>query len=518
MSAPAVARSLSIFYDTFEVGGTQPYHLDGPVRHQRTLTEAVVTFGVLVQETTDAAFKTACEAVETAFRKRDVRLRIVLNSQTYPDYNPSTNSGFEQVASCVMGSSPNADTAYSRRYDVSITVQLPTPDLSGLLDINVSVDYDQAKIRTVSIRGMYLADGGSDATANYAAQIEAKCTSILSGLSPGGTFERTHELTDRDRVDKKIRFERTYLEIIFAQSSQGLDHPSIVQHVVGIEKIWEQPGDSGGGNVKRLERFRMRYSCWLDKTVTTDTASLLTGTILPYLKSLFVSRYSPSQYGIITEQHQHLPATNQVVGELEILAAISPTTLIESVVTQRFDEDSGAILTHPWDGQPFSAYVDRGKATRLRISTAQNRVLGSASPQQRAAGGSSGSGGTWGGAGVIPGADHIGIGPGGTEIIVPGGGDMDYDPSKPKPPGGGSSGGGGGGGGRWILRTNSSSATPRWIGQPGQTFQVTDTVDVVVEEWVTEPTGGGGGGGKTTTRDEPNTPNPRPPGETTQNG
>lgn len=506
MTAPAVTRTLSIFYDSFEVGGSTVYHLDGPMRHERTLTEARLSFGVLVQETTDAAFATSCAAVEAAFRKRDVRLRVVLNSQTYPDYNPSTNTGFEQIATCVQGNSPNADTAYSRRYDVTIVVQLPTPDLAGLLDVNVAVEYDPAKTRTVTIRGTYLADGGSDATANYAASIDAKCTSLLSAVASGGTFERVHELTDRDRVDKKIHFERTYLEVIFAQTGSGLDHASIVQHIVGIERVWEQPGDSGGGSVRRLEQFRLRYSCWLDKTVTTDTASMLTGTIIPYLKSLFTSRYSPSVFGILSEDHQHLPATNQLVGELRILAAIGASSLIESVVTVSIREEAGLTLTHPWDGQQFSAFKDYEKATRLRITRSANRVLGTVGARSHMGGGSGGGGGGgggWGGAGVLPGVGHIGIGPGGSEIVVPGGPANGSGSGGDGGAGGGGAPGGGGGGGSWVFRGSTSDATNLWIGQPGQTIAVTDLIDVITEEWVTEPAAAGAGPTVTESGDAP---------------
>lgn len=490
MTAPAVTRIPSFFFGSFEVGGSTVYHITGWPRFEMTVGSAAMGFQICVQEATDAAFKTSCAAVEAAFQQRNVRARLVMTgatTETNPDWNPATGSGFNTIATCVAAGTPGGDTRYSRIYDIMIRAELPVAADSGLLDVSVAVSWDSSYIRTVVIRGVYRADPGPpilDATAQFSAKIEAACSSILTAVSASASFERIGQTTDRDRVDKNLAFTRTYLELIANQSSALLDHPSIVKHTIAVERVWMQPGDTGAG-VKRLEEFSVKFGCSVNREVTTDVDALFNGTILPYMKAVFVAHAAPKQYGITAQTYAMLPQQNALQAEIRILAAINPTDVIESAISTRLVEHAGIEYTGALTGGIFDKYVDQGVGRRLRFTKRVQRILGSLSPKSRIGGGGTFEGVSFGNGGV------------GTESPAPGAGPGNDDGS------GGSinaglqpSGGGGAKPSGWNVIDNDSGTTNRTIGQPGgPQFAVCDLEEEVVEEYNDAPPAGGGGGG-----------------------
>lgn len=490
MTAPAVTRIPSFFYDTFEAGGSTVYHLTGVPRWEITVGAGMMAFQVVVQEATDAAFKASCAVVEAAFQKRNVRARLVMTgatTETNPDWNPATGTGFNSVAVCTVAGTPGGDTRYSRIYDVVIRVELPVSADSGLLDVNVAVSWDAAYIRTVVIRGVYRADPGPpvlDATAQFNAKIEAACTSILTAVSNTATFERIGQTTDRDRVDKNLAFTRTYLELIANQSASTLDHPSIVKHTIGVKRTWLQPGDSGA-NVKRLEEFTVEFSCSVNREVTTDIDALFNGTILPYMKAYFLQHATPKQYGITSQTYGMSGQQNLLVAELGILAAINPTDVIESAITSRLVEHAGIEYTDALTGGIFDKWVDQGVGRRLRFTKRVQRVLGTLKPKSRVGGGGSIEGASFGGGGVGTESPAEGAGPGNDEGS---GGGIN---AGLQPSGGGSAKPAG-----WNVIDNDSAVTNRTFGQPGgPQVAVCDLEEEIVEEYNDQPSGGGGGGG-----------------------
>lgn len=490
MAAPAVTRICSIFYGTFEVGGSTRYHLHEWPRIERAagngVARAAMGFSIIVQEQTDDDFQASCEAVETAFQQRNVRLRMVMTgttTETWPDFDPATGTGFNSSAVCSVAGTPGADTRHSRRYDVTIAIELPSPDATGLLDLAVVVEHDTSYMRTVTIRGIYRAgNSGDTATEMYDAGIEALCASITAGISDTATFERWSNVTERDRTDSSLTFTRVYRELKKNQTIAELDSTAIVQHVIGIQRLQPQPGDSGTG-IRRLEEFSIRFSCAVNVNVTTNLSALYVGTIRLYMKNLFVSQWSPRQFGIVTELVDYDPVNNRITAEMRILAAVDPSDVIESAMTQRIVENSGMIKTGVWGEGIFSAHVDQGFGSRKRFAIRVVRILGAASPRKRV-GGEEGS--FWGvsfGNGAV-GTDNGGGGGGGPP--GPQGINAGLQPS----------GGSGLVEDGWNIIDNDSATTSKTFGQPGEDqVTVTDLVEQVVEDWVVKPQGGGGGGG-----------------------
>jgi hypothetical protein len=433
------------------------------------------TFDVLIRGTSDATFATNCAEMESEFSKRRQLLLVQMNSQTVGTYNPAdgTNTGLNSYARIDKVGTPGADTDRSRLYTVTVGCELPATDTSGRRDSSLTVEYDPAQGRTVTIAGTWTALTTLNATAQYAAQIAAFCTSALSALLPAGTFELVSQRTERDDQDKTLKFSRVFREIYIAQPSGALDNASIVEPKLMFARSKDQPGDSGGGKVKRLEAIHGRFECWLDKTVSTDLATLYTGTILPYMKSELASRFQPVQFAIVSERPSFTPYTNQFAVEIEFACSIDPTDVIESALTSMIIENSGVVLTGAWSGGLFDKYVDQGHGTKRRIGKRIVRVLGTLGPKSRLGGG-----------GTVEGID------GDLKWIGDGGAGGHGSGAGLQPSGGGESAKSG-----WILIDSESSATPKWIGQPnGDQIAVTDLVDQTVEEWVDKPSGGGGTG------------------------
>lgn len=478
--AAAVTNTLKLTWGSFVVGGTTERLLVGIHRLSRTFDAWELTCDVLVRGTSDSTFAANCAEMESEFSKRRLSILFEVGSSTVHTFNPSgsVNTGLNSYARIDKAGTPGADTVRSRLYTITVGCELPATDTSGRRDATITVEYDPAERRMVTINGTWTAVTTSNATAQYAAQIEAYCTSTLGALLPSATFERVAQQTRRDDQDKVLTFSRTYSEVIRNQSVGTLDNASIKAPTLAFARSIDQPGDSGGGGVKRLETITAQFSCWLDKTASLDVQALYTDTVRPFIVSEFESAFSPSQYAILSESPTHIPFTNQLTVTVAFAAAIDPTDVIESVVTNRIVEASEVRLTGAWVGKLFAKYVDHGIGTRRRFGIRAVRVLGSIKPIQRVGG----EGGT-----VF-----------GVNFVNPNGGLAagTLEAGGPVPEGGIVGGGRPGingwvdanGGGRWVLIDNDSAATPKWLGQPGgEQIAVTDMMDMTVEEWVVDP-------------------------------
>lgn len=487
--AAAVTNPYKFTWGTFVVGDTQERLVTGVHRVHKDFNGFEITLDVLIRGTSDSTFAANCAEMESEFSKRRLLLLVQVGSSTVQTFNPAagTNTGLNSYARIDKVGTPGADTDRSRLYTVTLGCELPATDTSGRRDSSLTVKYDPARGRTVTISGVWTALTTLEATAQYAAQISAFCTSALSGLLPAGTFELFDEETKRDDQDKTLTFSRVFREIYIAQPGGSLDNASIVEAKLMWARSIDAPGDSGGGNVKRLEGVHARFECWLDKTVSTDLATLYTGTILPYIKAQLAERFRPTQFAILSERPSYIPYTNQFTVEIEFTCAIGATDVIESVITQKFSSENGHVFTGAWTGDPDAHWVNKGHRVRLRTSMRAVRVLGTIGPQERL--GESG-GSLWGvafsGGGEI--AREGPWGGGGNGTLQPDGFfDSLTQAGRDRAAGGSESG--------WILISNESSAIPKWIGQPnGDQIAVTDIMETTVERYVSKPKASGGGG------------------------
>jgi hypothetical protein len=463
----AVTNPYTITWGTFACGGTTERLIPELHRVSKDHGAFEVEFVVVVRGTSDANFAANCAEMEAEFAKRRQKILFQVGASTIQSFDPSdsVNTGFNSYARISKPGTPGADTDRSRRYVVTLGCALPSTDTSGRKETSVVVEYDPAKRRTVSIEGEWTAIGNKNATAQYAAQIEAYCTSALSALLPSGTFERVREMTTADDQDKSLRFSRTYREVGHISGDTILANSDIVEASVSFTREIDTPGDSGGGNVRRLQTIRCSFSCYLDKTSSVDLDALYKNTVRPYIKARFEAEYSPAQYGIVGERPMYAKYANQLSADLTFQAAIEPTDVVQSTTSQRIVENSGLVMTGEWDGGIFSKHVDQGFATRRRFGSRTGVVLGSIGPQTRVGG---------------EGGGYFGLG----------GIDSNANPDSGllRPEGGGGLGGSG-----WKLLDNDSATTTKHVGQVGDEQMILTTlVEQIVEEYVEQPGDGGG--------------------------
>jgi len=467
----AVTDPFKLTWGSFVVGGTTDKLISGIHRISRDFTTWEITLDVVIRATSDATFATNCAEIESEFSKRRQSIKFEVGSSTIHTFNPTagTNTGLNSYARVVKVGTPGGDTDRSRVYTITVGCELPASDTSGRRDSSIVVEYDPAQRRTVTISGTWTALTSNGATAQYTASIAAFCSSALGALLPSATFELISQRTQADDQDKVLAFMRMYREVVVAQPSGSLDNANIVEPTFGFSRAIDQPGDSGGGGVKRLETITASFSCYLDKTASTDVPTLYTGTVRPYMITQFETTYAPTQYAIISERPTHQPYSNQLFVEIVFQAAIDATDVIESVTTSRIVEGDSVALTGAWTGQFFAKYADQNIGTRRRFGIRAVRVLGALDPKTRI-----GSGG-----GTVFGVSFDFAAEGGSS----GGSFGGLQPSDQ----GGSSGGTG-----WVLMDNDSSATVKHLGQPnGDQILITDLVETTVEEYVVSPSGGG---------------------------
>lgn len=463
-----VTNPYKLTWGTFAVGGTTERLIANVHRIRRDHGSFEVELEVVIRGTSDATFAAACAEMESEFSKRRQAILFEVGSSTIHSFNPAsgTNTGLNSYARIAKPGTPGGDTDRSRVYVITVGCELPSTDTAGRRDATLVVDYDPAQRRTVTISGVWTAVTTLNATAQYAAQIASYCSSALGALLPAGTFELVSQRTNADDQDKTLQFQRVYREVGHVTGDTILSDANIVEASIGFTRDRTQPGDSGGGGVKRLETITAAFSCYLDKTQSVDLDALYTGTIRPYVKAQFEAQFAPSSYGIVTERPHFVKYANQLNVEITFQAAINATDVVESIATQRIVESSGVVLTGAWTGGIFDKYADQGIGVRRRLGLRTVMVLGVVGPKTRV-----GTGGTVFGVGF-------------------------FDPATGQPEPGtyapGDAVGVGLGGSGWKLIDNDSAATTRYVGQVGEEqLALTTIVEQTVEEYVDAPGGSG---------------------------
>src|SRR3990172_3654784 len=134
---PAVTRTWSVVYGSRTIGGATELLLDSgpdhsrPIRITQSYPDLSVEFGFILTAASGVDMASQIDAVEADLRKPDQRLRLLSGSNTFLDFNPSDNTGFNIRAEISKaGDKPEMDTNISRAYSVRITGNLPA-DLSG---------------------------------------------------------------------------------------------------------------------------------------------------------------------------------------------------------------------------------------------------------------------------------------------------------------------------------------------------------------------------------------------------
>ncbi len=366
-----------ITYGATVIGGTTENLIDGGYKiKRRSYTEFTVEFAVVIKEASEAALATAALALKDAFRLPDQRLLIEVDGNTIEDFDPATDSGFNQRGD-VLKDESFADTALSRRYIVSIELELPA-DLAGRggrRDSTIQLAYSESRRRTLTVDTTYTALGGVSAFDIYEANIDAYITSITTAL--GGTWELVVEdPIIRDDQNKTVTARQVWHDLIFNQSSAGLDDVDIKNQTLQITRGRVAPGDSDP-SVRRFIEMEVNYEASINSELTTDLVSKWEGTILPFIMSKVQEVAGTSAVALVSSPPTFDFPNNRILARLKVFAVARGAKVLELRVTTEIRDITGYLLVAVWSGRKFDKHFMDGPARRIKTLTTQRRQLAS---------------------------------------------------------------------------------------------------------------------------------------------
>lgn len=451
----SVVSQITIKYGSRSVGGSSStYQLLGPYVLTKEFNTFRLTFEVLVSASTLGALKTASENLENDFRLRDKDLTITLGGSTW-----TYTSGEDLLnvhSSITKSGDSDVDYGVQRAYTCEVSAEFPA-DLpaTALRDIEFNVSFDAGRRATLAMQGVYTADSGGTASANYLSAADAEATTFLGTIT--GTFEMTDEDYSYDRNNHICQFSRSYIELLANQSQSTLDHTDIKDHRMTFTDLSNHPGDSAE-NIYRTRRVVASYDCAVDvDQYTGKLKDLVDKTIFPHLKALFDVEFQPQVFTV--EDHRY--AYDETSKRVSITAQFLYQTkgggdIIEISQTMAYREQRNLDLVPIHLDDEFAAEIYPGWSILDRIATRTVVVIGNESPKRRI--------------GVTPEAGLAG------PIKMPG-------KEKAAGPRVRSSG--------WNIISNTSQTNEKWHGDPNlQQIKMTVLTETVVERWHKAPKGG----------------------------
>jgi len=365
-----MARLVGITYAGVIVGLSQTdtsYILSGRYNYAESYTEASVSFEVEVANATRATFLASEAALIAAFTKPDQDLTIVLGATTRHTYSHSGNTGFLARPSIrKIGGTGN-----SARYACSVTVQL-SADLAGRggrVESTVDLDTRANGARALTVSGSYTAVPGTNARANYAANIATYLSGILTGF--GGTWNALDIKAVSDDQDKLLRFSHEYEEIIFDEALGSTDHAAIKNPRLVItrdlEGLRRSAGVDLGLKVTPLQGLSVEYSADVDKASTQDLETLWADTIRPLILSQ-ASLHTGDDGGTTVVESENVsvdPTSNRLLANVRLLVD-QGGSLTRALVTFTDSIELGIIFRNVWNGDPLARDIYHGPTSHVR--------------------------------------------------------------------------------------------------------------------------------------------------------
>lgn len=210
----ALTRELSITYNNFVVGAGTERRLHGMYSVSESYRTARLSFQFVVEAASEAAFASACAAVEAAYRVPWKNTVVSLGSATLHSWSQTNGTGLNAEAVVTKPGSSEFDSARTRLYQVTITIGRPADvdSRAGRRDVNVSVSFSSDRIHTVRVTGTYTANGSDAATETYAADAKTYAESVLDDLDDAANFELVKENFQYQEKDRVLQFELEYVE------------------------------------------------------------------------------------------------------------------------------------------------------------------------------------------------------------------------------------------------------------------------------------------------------------------
>lgn len=489
MPAPAVTREFSITYGAVTIGGDQgQYLLDRNYSFRQDYETASFEGLVVVNATTETDLATAVQTLIAEFRKINQAATIKHGtSTTLKSFSHSSNTGFLSRASVEKDDLDPRNSGRAQVYRVRVAFQLPADasGKSGLRESSIDVTTAATGEREYRVTGTYTASGGSSAKAQYEAQIASVLSTLETDLT--GTWERLAHQVTYDDENKVARFTRTGREIIFSQSSAGLNHAAIKNPSLVVSSEASAPGDAS--DAQRPLRVLVQYEAEIDKAETQDLIGFYNATIKPWLVEHARNVAGGAPAALVRSTPIPDYQRNRIAATLELLV-VSGSPILEHRIRTRDDDDKGIVLLPVWDGNPKAKLKFQGPATIIRFvfeDITRLEAAGSGDPGAGAVGGNEGVGGSIGGGDLFAGGQVGGI----LDSFSSGSGGDLFNAIDPAINGGA----GGAEASGYVLRREIKDRDPIRIGLPELAFDVVIHSNVYIMEYVEAPAASGGSGG-----------------------
>lgn len=351
----------------------------------RTTDSWEIEFDFVASAATEALFATEVGVIEAALRKPNQDVVVTFGGQVHESFLHATNTGFNSRAE-IIKTKDNFSARISRVYTVRISGELPADsiaNLDGRRNSVVSLGYDAARRRTVTISGIWTAVGGSGALLQYESEIVAYSNSVLDLLS--GPFdligEPTIEFEDTDEPTlaqgKTLTFQRVYRELLYDQG--GIDKDDGTQGAKGDPDLADQtlvmrrqttgPGDVSGAD--RLVTFQATYDAAVDKSITDLNSKWAT------IQSWILAQL-PGAGGItaVTASEPEFDVDNNRLRGTMTIVVRKGGPIIEHTKTISDSIQTGKVPVPLWDGDIFTFRHYQGKGVILRTVTETLRTTG----------------------------------------------------------------------------------------------------------------------------------------------
>lgn len=372
-----MARLIAITYASLTIGNGQTgsdYHLTDKYRWEEDYTKASLTFEVVVKNATRSTFLTSEAALITAYTTPEADLSVTLSSSSRHVYSAALNTGFNAQPSLrKLGS--DEDTGNSSRWECTVVVQLPADQSgkSGRRRTAEQVTYTQSGKRRLLLTGSYTALSSNSASAQWAAAMDTYASGVLSGLT--GTWEKVSDQFTRDDTNKVLEFSRVYDEVIYAQGA-STNESAIVSPRLVITRTTPTSGAAlEVGNTIPLQAVQVEYDAAVDKTVSTDLASVWTGTARPLIISA-VGSLTGGTVVVNAESPRFDLYENRISASMSLLVDVGG----DFYQTRLEIEDSfdlGRIFYPVWSGEDydFDAYTGIKRHTKsVTVLKVQRRL------------------------------------------------------------------------------------------------------------------------------------------------
>lgn len=373
--------ALSISYGGLTIGGSSPYRINGPHVFEIANERVRVTADVVVLANDQAQLAQRCQVLETAMRARQGSLGIALGSATWAF--PSGSGLLNATASARKSGNPQIDRGVSRGYTITVEGELPAGDRRGLRSLSTSIDYTDARQRTVSMQGTYTSLGRG-ARAQYASSFESEARTILDSIDSSASWQLIGERVTPDTFDHFCTFAQDWQEVIANQTEGRRIDRAIRNHRVRFTQILSAPGDALE-DVHRLRMAQGSYDCAVSVEEDQDLAGIFEDKIKPHLVALFRDEFDPKKFAIEELSPSFDYTANRVTGTIRFLyqGKESSSNVVELSMSLTVQEEAGNKYTPVHDGGIFSAFVDAGFGLRLRFWRRSCIVVGAETPKER---------------------------------------------------------------------------------------------------------------------------------------